>query len=149
MQTVKNIMKQKPVMISPDETLRDASQKMKTTDCGVLPVGTQEKVDGIITDRDIVVRAIAEGDDPATAKVRDYMTKFVCSCGPEDTLEEAVEKMRDNKVSRLVVTDGDDKICGILSFGSILRKQGNTSEMAGIVECISTGREISPDLGGS
>ena len=131
---VKELMTSDPVLITPDASLKEAAAKMEKVDCGVLPVGTKDKVEGIITDRDIVIRAIARGKDPAREKVKDYMTKAVYACNEEDYLEDAADKMRDHKISRLVVKNKQGKVTGILSFGGILRKNADADEVANVVK---------------
>ncbi len=133
--TVQSVMKYNPEVISPENTLKEAAQKMAKIGCGVLPVATKETPLGVITDRDIVIRALAKGKDVATEKVRDYMTSDVFFCEAEDTLEEAAEQMHTNHVSRLVVIDSGGKISGILSFGCILRKHPDLQEITSIVSC--------------
>lgn len=136
MQTqVKDLMTENPVLVSPTTTLKETAQKMKSVDCGVLPVGSWEKLEGMITDRDIVIRAVAEGVDTGTAQVRDYMTTEVCYCNETDTLAEAAHQMRRNDVSRLVVKDDSGTPCGIITFGCILRKHDNLAEIGKVVEC--------------
>jgi CBS domain-containing protein len=132
--TVKELMTPHPTLISPNATLEEAAQKMKNVDCGALPVGTENKLKGIITDRDIVIRALAGGKNPATEKVMDYMTKTVFACNENDTLEDAAEKMRQHKVSRLVVRNKEGRVTGILSFGGILRNDASAREVAGVVK---------------
>lgn len=136
---VKEIMKTDVELISPEATLADAARKMKELECGVLPVGSENKIEGVITDRDIVVRAISEGKNPAEEKVRDHMTEDVCSCGETDMLKEAAQMMHDNNVSRLVVMDDTGGVSGILTFGSILRKDNDDTEISEIVAC-ATGK---------
>jgi CBS domain-containing protein len=131
---VKDLMTYDPVFAAPDDTLRQAAAKMKDVECGILPVGTKDKLQGIITDRDIVIRAIAKGKDPAKEKVKDYMSPQVYACNEEDYLEDAADKMRQNEVSRLVVKTKTGKISGILSFGGILRKNANAEEVANVVK---------------
>jgi CBS domain-containing protein len=138
---VKDLMEKTLVMANPDDTLEEASRKMKENDCGYLPVGTEDKLAGVITDRDIVVRAIAGGADPVEEKVRDYMTTLVHSCHAEDTLAQAAETMHENNVSRLVVLDEKDKVCGILSFGRILRDHDDIDEVKEIVAS-ATGKKM-------
>src|SRR5687768_1646915 len=99
----KDLMTPNPVTIASDRTLREAAQEMEDIDCGVLPVGTWDKLEGMITDRDIVVRAIANGKDVNTEKVQDYMTPEVFYCNADDTLEQVAEQMRTHQVTRLVV----------------------------------------------
>ena len=131
---VKELMSEYPILVDADTTLQDAAQTMKDIDCGILPVGSKSKLDGIITDRDIVIRAISEGKDPAMEKVGDYMTGQVYGCSEDDFLEDAADKMRDHKVSRLVVRDHKAQVSGILSFGGILRKNADAEEVANVVK---------------
>ncbi len=128
-------MAQPLVRISPDATLQEAGKKMQEVDCGILPVGNGSKLEGIITDRDIVIRAVAQGKNPAKEKVRDYMTREVHICKESDKLDVAAEQMREFQVSRLIVEDDKGNISGILTFGSILRKDPSAREIAEVVEC--------------
>ncbi len=131
---VKNLMEMDLKLINPDATLEEASIKMKQCGCGFLPVGTENKLEGIITDRDIVVRALAEGKDPKREMVRDIMTDTICSCKETDTLGDAAKVMSENNVSRLVVKDDANNICGILTFGRIIRANDNKQETSDVVE---------------
>lgn len=136
MQTrVTDLMTENPTLISPDATLKEAAQAMRDIDCGVLPVGRGDQLKGMITDRDIVIRAVAKGKDISKERVKDYMTKKTCSCFELDTLEEAAEKMGKYGVSRLVVKDKADRVTGILSFGSMVRKDTDLDEVTRVVEC--------------
>ena len=108
---------------------------MASLKCGVLPVGTPDKLEGIITDRDIVVEAVAKGKDPERELVRDHMTPEVCSCKEGDTLDRAAGLMRERGISRVLVEDENGKPSGILSFGSIIRKSGSMGEIANVIEC--------------
>ncbi|MGE3771229.1 MAG: CBS domain-containing protein [Bdellovibrionales bacterium] len=132
--TVKDLMQANPVIVSPDATLQEAAAQMRSIDCGCLPVGTRDRVEGVITDRDIVLRAVASGTDPAAARVRDHMTPNVCFCSESDTPEHAAELMRDNGVSRLLVQDAAGRVCGILTFGRILREDGSVREIMKVIE---------------
>ncbi len=131
---VKELMTEYPVLIDTDTSLQDAAQTMKDIDCGILPVGSRTKLDGIITDRDIVIRAVSEGKDPSKERVGDYMTIKVFGCNEDDFLEDAADKMRDHKVSRLVVLDHAGQVTGVLSFGGILRKNADAEEVANVVK---------------
>ncbi|MBN8532318.1 MAG: CBS domain-containing protein, partial [Alphaproteobacteria bacterium] len=101
---------------------------------GVLPVGSWDKPEGIITDRDIVIRAVADGVDVTSAEVRDYMTSEVYYCQEDDTLENAAQQMRDHQVSRLMVKSQAGKACGIITFGCILRENESLREIGKVVE---------------
>lgn len=131
---VKELMTKHPVLINTDTTLKEAAEFMRDIDCGVLPIGNEDKLEGMLTDRDIVVRAVAKGKDPEKEKVKDYMTKNVYYCEENDTLEQAADKMREHNVSRLIVRDESGKTCGILTFGCILRNNKNTEETNNVVE---------------
>ena len=131
---VKDLMTAHPELISPQATLQQAAKRMASVKCGALPVGTENKLKGIITDRDIIIRAVAQGKNPATEKVGDYMTEPVFACNELDTVEAAAEKMHEHKVSRLVVRNKEGRTVGILSFGSILRNDASPHEIASIVK---------------
>jgi len=122
------------ILIAPSATLKEAAAKMREADCGVLPVGSADHLEGIITDRDIIIRAISKGKDTLTERVNDYMTTPVFSCNEDDVLEDAAAKMRSHKISRLVVKNSKGTVKGILSFGGILRKQADAEEIANIVK---------------
>lgn len=132
---VKEVMTPHPILIDPEATLQEAAIKMQRANCGVLPVGEGNNLQGVITDRDIVIRAIAEGENPRQNKVGDHMTARVFFCKDTDSLAEAAKQMCEHRVSRLVVKDGSGRVCGILSFGCILRKDKNIEEIGEVVEC--------------
>lgn len=131
---VKDLMRRNPVLINPNSTLQDAAKKMRDIECGVLPVGIEDKLEGIITDRDIVTRAVSRGKNIAKELVRDYMTPELHSCSETDTLEKAVDKMRAHKINRILVRDADGKLTGILSFGGILRRNKDDKEVANVIK---------------
>jgi CBS domain-containing protein len=136
MQTkVKELMCKNPDFIASDSSLREAAQKMESLDCGVLPVGEEESLEGVITDRDIVLRAVAKGKDTSKEKIKDCMTKDIFFCHPDDTLEDAATTMHENHVNRLLVKDDKGRICGILSFGAILRKEESLEGIQKALEC--------------
>ena len=103
---------------SPDETIRQAAKTMASLDAGVLPVGENDQLIGMITDRDIAIRGIAEGKGPK-AKVRDVMTDDVKYCFEDRELEEVTRNMADIQVRRLPVLNRDKRLVGILSLGDI------------------------------
>lgn len=131
---VKDIMTKEPICVNPTDTINQAAQKMKKIDCGVLPVCEEKnKYIGMITDRDIVLRVIAKGDDPKIIKVKDAMTKEVHYCQEGDALDKAAELMRKNKVNRLLVKNNSDHVTGIITFGAMLWKTGDKSEVGNIL----------------
>ncbi len=124
---VKSIMMQNLVFLDPEDTLEDAAVEMMIANCGVLPVGETDNIRGIIIDRDIVIRSISKGKDPAKEKVRDYMTTKIHFCRERDTLQQAAEIMKKNKASRLVVKDDNGDVSGILSLACLLQESVSAS----------------------
>jgi CBS domain-containing protein len=126
---IKEIMTPNPEVLPADASLMDAALKMKELDVGILPVASGESVVGIVTDRDIVLRGVAQRRDPAGTRVRDIMTGDVLTC-PEDTsLEDAARTMEEKKVRRVLVTDSSGRTVGILSLGDIATKGGREREI--------------------
>lgn len=106
--------------IRPQATLAEAAKKMASQDIGSLPVCSDRRsVVGIITDRDITVRAVARGMDPNHTRVEEVMTKDVLSCSSDSEVEEACVLMEKRQVRRLLVTGDDDTPVGIVSLGDI------------------------------
>jgi len=103
---------------SPDETIRQAAKTMASLDAGVLPVGENDHLIGMISDRDIAIRGIAQGKGPK-AKVRDVMTEDVKYCFDDQDVEEVTRNMADIQVRRLPVLNRDKRLVGILSLGDI------------------------------
>lgn len=106
--------------IAPHATLAEAAKKMASQDIGSLPVcAERRRVVGIITDRDITVRAVARGMDPNATRVEEVMTRDVLSCSAEAEVEHACALMESRQVRRLLVTGQDDAPVGIVSLGDI------------------------------
>jgi CBS domain-containing protein len=103
---------------SPEETVQKAAQTMADLDAGILPVGEEDHLIGMITDRDIAIRGIAKGKGP-DAKVRDVMTAEVKYCFDDQEIEEVTRNMADIQVRRLPVLNRDKRLVGILSLGDI------------------------------
>ena len=102
----------------PDETVQQAARAMASLDAGALPVGDNDRLVGMITDRDIAIRGVAEGKGPK-AKVKDIMTKDVKYCFDDQDIEEVVQNMGDIQVRRLPVVNRDKRLVGIVSLGDI------------------------------
>jgi CBS domain-containing protein len=106
--------------ITPHASLAEAAKKMASQDIGSLPVCDEpRRVVGIITDRDITVRAVARGMDPNQTRVEDVMTRDVLSCSSESEVEDACDLMEKRQVRRLLVTGQDEVPVGIVSLGDI------------------------------
>ncbi len=116
---VKEIITTNPQCISPSASLTEAAQKMRALDVGILPVCEHDRLIGTMTDRDIAVRAVAEGLDPKTVNVRQMMTPGVIYCYEDGTVEEAAQLMEEKQIRRLPVLDADDHLVGIFSLGDL------------------------------
>lgn len=121
-----------------EDTLMSATQKMRDIDVGVLPVKDgNDQLAGVLTDRDIVVRAVAQGKLPAATQVREVMTPGAISCGAAQEVEEALEIMKQEQIRRLIVLDGNHIAVGIVALGDLARKVPDKQLAGRAVEEIS------------
>jgi CBS domain-containing protein len=109
-------------VVTPEQTLRDAARMMAEIDAGVLPVRDGDRLVGMITDRDIAIRAVAEGKSPDTP-VSEAMSREVLYCFDDQELEDVARNMADIKVRRLPVLNRDKRLIGIVSLGDLSRKE--------------------------
>src|SRR5215203_6440506 len=115
---VGEIMTRGVEIASPDDTVQQAASRMTELDVGVLPVGENDRLVGMLTDRDIAIRAVAQGKGPDT-KVREAMTPEVRYCFEDEELDDVVDNMGENKMRRLPVMSRDKRLVGIVSFGDV------------------------------
>jgi len=116
---VKKAMHKGVVWVSPDTPLMEVALKMQKEDIGAVPVGEKDRLIGMITDRDIVCRGVATGQNLSKMTARDVMTKGITWCTDESDIEEALELMEKHQIRRLPVIDGNKRMVGILSLGDI------------------------------
>ena len=116
MQKLKDLMSRDVKVISPDMSIREAAREMRDGDFGMLPVGENDRMIGTISDRDIAIRAVAEGKDTGT-KVRDVMSEGIAWAFEDDSVEEAVKIMSKRQVRRLPVVNRDKRLVGIVALG--------------------------------
>ena len=119
---VSEVMSRDVHIASPDQSICDAARLMADLDTGVLPVGENDRLIGVITDRDIAVRAVAANKSPDTA-VREVMSKELLYCFDDQDLEDVADNMSAQKVRRLPVVDRDKRLVGIISLGDVARKE--------------------------
>src|SRR5688572_16575878 len=119
---VRDVMTRTPTVISPDESLERAAQLMAQLDAGTLPVGENDRLVGMITDRDIAIRAAGEGRNPQTTRVREIMSAGVKYCFEDESVEHVAENMGQIQVRRLPVVNRDKRLVGIVSLGDISRE---------------------------
>lgn len=127
---IREVMTDHPEYVPTNTTLKEAATRMRELDCGFLPLGDDPngKLQGVITDRDITIRGVAEGLDPNSATVKDVKTDRVLYCFEDDDMRDVAHNMEEQQVYRLIVLDNrdDKKMCGIVTLGDILRRTGNT-----------------------
>jgi CBS domain-containing protein len=121
---------------APTQSLRDAATLMAELDVGILPVGENERLVGMITDRDIAVRGIARGLGP-DSQVRDVMTDSVMYCFADESIEEVSRNMGDIQVRRLPVVDRQKRLVGIISLSDIANGEGAIEEAGEALRDIS------------
>lgn len=109
-------------VIDPDTIIRDAAKMMRDQDTGFLPIGENDRLVGTLTDRDITVRAVCEGKDPNSAKVRDVMSEHIVYCFDDQDTKEAADLMAEKQVRRLAVLNHDKRLVGVLSLGDIAER---------------------------
>lgn len=122
----------------PGASLTEVARKMKKLDIGSLPVcGEDDKLTGIVTDRDIVIRAVADGRNLDETKVQDIMTPDILFCTTKHPVEHAARLMNQNQVRRLVVLNDDHRLVGIVSLGDIAVDASNEQVAGEALEGIS------------
>lgn len=115
---ISEVMTRNVVLASPNQAISDAARMMADSDAGALPVGENDRLVGVITDRDIVIRAVAKNLPPDT-RVRDVMTKQVLYCYEDEDVEQVAKNMGDNQVRRLPVLNREKRLVGIVSLGDV------------------------------
>jgi CBS domain-containing protein len=113
-----DVMTRDVITVAPDATLEQAARLMEEADIGALPVSEDDRMVGMVTDRDIAIRAIAHGMGPQ-AKVREVMTGAVRYCFCDQDIEDIADNMADIQLRRLPVVDRDKRLVGILSLGDL------------------------------
>lgn len=134
---VRDVMTSNPECVSERDSIRDVARIMKEQDTGVVPVVDGKRIIGLITDRDIVVRGIAEGRDVSSVKVNEIMTKSVRSVKEDTPLTEVLDLMGSAEIRRVPVVNGDNELIGIVSLGDIATNSNQDGRVGKAVENIS------------
>jgi CBS domain-containing protein len=132
---ISDVMTRSVQTVRPEQTAREAARFMLNADAGAIPVTEGERLVGMITDRDIAVRGVAEGHGPETP-VRDLMTNDMITVRLDDDTDDVAARMSEAQVRRLPVVDDQQKLCGIVSLGD-LRQQGDDSAAEQALEGVS------------
>lgn len=124
-------------IINPDMTLREAAGLMREQDTGFLSVEENDRLVGSLTDRDITVRAVYEGKDPNTAKVREAMSKHIVYCFDDQDTSEAANIMGEKQIRRLAVLNHGKRLVGVLSLGDIAERAHDEEAAEDALEGVS------------
>lgn len=134
---IEEIMTRDVVTIEPGASVREAACVMSERDVGLLPVCKGNRVLGLLTDRDITVRAIAQGLDPRKTEVRDIMTADIYFCYHNEDVQEAVESFEKKQIRRLIILNRKKLLVGILSIGDLAVDTGNNNLAGEVLKRIS------------
>ena len=128
---VKDIMHSGVAWVGPETPLAEIAQKMRDEDIGAVPIGENDRLVGMVTDRDIVCRGVAGTKDCRQLTARDVMSKPIVYARVDEDVEDALHLMEKNRIRRLPVIDDNERLAGMLSLGDISEKAGR--ELAGEV----------------
>jgi len=134
---VRECMSHHVLVANPRQAIAEAARLMSKCDAGVLPVGEDDRLVGMITDRDIVIRAVADGDFQAT--VEDVCSDDVVTCTAEMSTADVSALMGEHQIRRIPVVDEDDRLVGIVSLGDLAVKEHRDSRTGDTLETISEG----------
>ena len=119
---VRDVMTDRPRCITPETPVSEAARLMKSEDVGSLPILDGDRLIGIVTDRDIVIQAVAEEKDPRGMPVREVASQDLVTVGQDEDLSEALSRMASNQVRRIPVVDEDDRLVGIVAQADVARE---------------------------
>ena len=119
---VREVMTDRPRCVTPETPVSEAARLMKSEDVGSLPILDGDRLVGIVTDRDIVIQAVAEEKDPRGMPVREVASQDVVTVGQDEDLSEALNRMASNQVRRIPVVDDDDRLVGIVTQADVARE---------------------------
>ncbi len=134
---LKEIMTPSPAAIGADNSICDAAKKMQSLDVGFLPVSEDNETIGVITDRDIAVRGVAENLDLSQTAVRQVMSPTVQCLSEDQSLEEAARLMKEKQIRRVLVADRKGNVCGVISLGDLAVHTHDSNLSGGALEEIS------------
>jgi CBS domain-containing protein len=143
-QKVKDVMHAGAETVRPGDSVKRAASLMQAADVGPLPVCDGDRLVGIITDRDITVRTVAAGRDPATTPVRDAMTATIIAVRADQDVDDAIDLMREHAIRRLPVVD-DGRLVGMVALADLARKTDERRQSAAL-EGVSQVKQTETDV---
>jgi CBS domain-containing protein len=142
---ISEVMTRSPEVVRPEATVQEAARKMDQLNVGALPVCDGDRLVGMITDRDITVRATSAGKAPDRCRVQDAMSADVDYCYVDDNVNDAAEKMQERQIRRLPIIDRDQRLVGIVALGDLATDVNKPKTVASTLEKIS--EPSTPDRG--
>ena len=140
MTTSSDVMTKNPICATPDDNVAEVARLMRDNDIGPVPI-TESKASkrlvGIVTDRDLALKVVAEGRDPSSTKVRDVMTEDVVTCRADDEVEDTLQAMSKNQLRRILVVDENDMLVGIIAQADIATRMNEPEKTGEVVKEIS------------
>jgi CBS domain-containing protein len=130
-QMIREVMSSRPVTVEDSATVFDAARAMRDEDIGVVIVVNHGSIRGVLTDRDVVVRAVAEGRDPKSIKVGEIVSEDVATVTPDEPVDKVVSLMREKAIRRVPVVDGGRPV-GVVSLGDLAVERDSKSALADI-----------------
>lgn len=121
---IRDVMTANPQICTPETTLKDVACMMRDHDTGFIPVCDGDRIGGVITDRDMVVRGLCQGVDSSKATVRDCMTMEICWIKQDQDIQDAIAIMEERKIRRMLVMDENKKLVGVFSLGDLAEAKG-------------------------
>lgn len=135
---LKEVMTRDVEVVRPNAALKQAAEKMRDLNVGSLPVCDGQRLVGLLTDRDITVRAVAAGRDPLVTEVREAMTGDIIYCFEDQSVEEAAQLMAERQIRRLPIIDRNKQLVGIVSLGDLAVDTGDPARVGHVLEEVST-----------
>jgi CBS domain-containing protein len=135
-QSIREIMTPNPSTIEPSNSVVEAARIMKQEDAGVVPVTENGRLTGMVTDRDIAIRVVAEGKDPQSTTVREVASTDLVTVDPQQDLDEALRLMAQHQVRRLPVVEEDGRLVGVVAQADVAR-EGDDTKTGQVVQEIS------------
>ena len=141
---VREVMTDSPRCVTPETLVSEAARLMKSEDVGSLPILDGERLTGIVTDRDIVLQAVAEEKDPRGMPVREVASRDLVTVGQDEDLSEALKRMASHQIRRIPVVDEDDRLVGIVTQADVAReaKDKDSGQMLADISQTPTGPRV-------
>lgn len=139
---VRDVMTRDVRILSPEATIKEAAENMREANIGAIPICEDGRLLGMITDRDIAVRAVAEGRNPEETRIREIMSEDILSCSEEQPVGEAAKLMQEKQVRRLPVVDQEQRVVGIVSLDDLATRAGEHGLSGKTLEEVATKPEM-------